>query len=142
MSAIGDIWNTLATLQMSNKASVSRSEAAQTKACRPSTNAIRVGEFCIDVDTRTATIRGRELGLTPAEFDVLVFLTSHRRRLITAQTRLATRNDDRVRQAEFLPALLSLRKKLQQEVPGVPYINIETWVLFDFRPETAERSAK
>jgi two-component system KDP operon response regulator KdpE len=96
---------------------------------------IQTGDFYIDVVARSATIRGRELHLSGAEFDVLVFLVSHKRRMVTSQTKLATKLEDgSIRQTDFLSALLSLRKKLLEQVPGAQYVHTEAWILYDFLP--------
>jgi len=98
-------------------------------------SAIQVGDFQIDVAARSATVRGRDLHLSGPEFDVLVFLVSHKRRMVTSQTKLATKSEhEGVRQTEFLPALLSLRKKLLEAVPGAQYVHTEAWILYDFLP--------
>lgn len=96
---------------------------------------IEAGEFRVDLQERTASVRGHELHLTPAEFQVLVFLTTHKKQLVSSRTNLSTRTlDGHITQSEFLPALLSLRKKLEQEVPNGHYLRTETWVLYDFQP--------
>lgn len=96
---------------------------------------IQTGDFYIDVVARSATLRGRELHLSGPEFDVLVFLVSHKRRMVTSQTKLTTKSEDgSVRQTYFLPALLSLRKKLLEQAPGARYVNTEAWVVYDFLP--------
>ena len=41
------------------------------------TERIEFGDFRIDLDERTVTLDGQELQLTPEEFDILVFLSSH-----------------------------------------------------------------
>jgi DNA-binding response OmpR family regulator len=98
-------------------------------------NIIETGDFRINVYSRSVTVRGRQLQLNGAEFDVLVFLTSHKRRLVTSHTKLSTRAEgSTARQEDFLPALLSLRRKLEEEMPGVHYIDTEAWLLFDFHP--------
>ncbi|HUO61384.1 MAG TPA: hypothetical protein VMU24_12000 [Candidatus Acidoferrales bacterium] len=97
---------------------------------------IQVGEFRLNLDSRTAEVRGHELHLSAAEYEVLVFLVSHKKHFVTKRTTLATKGlDGRVTQSEFLPALLSLQKKLQQEVPGVQFVRTEAWILYDFHPE-------
>jgi hypothetical protein len=53
------------------------------------TRRIRFGDFKIDLDERIVTLRDQELRLTSEEFDVLVFLASHPRSLVTPQTMLA-----------------------------------------------------
>jgi len=106
------------------------SEAAQM-----SERVIEAGEFRINLNSRTAEVRGRELRLSAAEFEVLVFLISHKKHFVTKRTTLATKSlDGRVTQSEFLPALVSLRKKLQEEVPGAQYVRTEAWILYDFQP--------
>jgi len=102
-----------------------------------SASLIEAGDFRIDVDSHRVTVRGRELHLSCAEFDVLVYLVSHTKHIITSCTRLATKSEDGgVRQTEFLPALLSLRKKLREEVPGAQYVQAEAWLLYEFHPCT------
>jgi DNA-binding response OmpR family regulator len=134
----------MATLQgIWDKAEGVRRRISQT--CEPvaagswdsSGRVIAVGDFRIDVGSRSATVRGRELHLSGAEFDVLVFLIDHRKRLVTSSTLLSTRPDadsTRVSRTEFLRVLLSLRKKLEAEVPGNQYIQTEAWILYDFHP--------
>src|ERR1700747_3094238 len=74
---------------------------------------IEAGDFLIDVPARKATLRGRELDLTSAEFEVLVFLAGHPKSLVTPHTMLATNwASGQIRQARFLRALISLTKKL------------------------------
>ncbi|HXZ78391.1 MAG TPA: winged helix-turn-helix domain-containing protein [Terriglobales bacterium] len=100
----------------------------------PSTDVIDVGDFHIDLSARTATVRGRELRLTPEEFDLLMFLTSHPKKLVTPSTLLSTNwNRKGVQHAEFLRVLLSLRRKLEEDGPQ-HYIRTEPWVLYRFDP--------
>jgi len=76
---------------------------------------IDVGDFHIDLSARTATVRGRELRLSSEEFDLLMFLTSHPRKLVTASTLLSTNwKGQGVRRAGFVHVLLSLRRKLER----------------------------
>jgi DNA-binding response OmpR family regulator len=97
---------------------------------------IESGDFRIDLVRRSATLRGRELLLTLEEFDVLVFLTGHPQRLITPRTTLATSwGAHRVRQAQCLRALISLREKLDAAAgPGKHCLRTEPWVLYRFDP--------
>jgi two-component system KDP operon response regulator KdpE len=96
---------------------------------------IAAGDFRIDLENRTATLRGRPLQLTGEEFDLLMFLIDHPRKLITQQTRLATNWDGHgLRQTEFLRVLLSLRKKLEFEGSSQHYIRTEPWVFYRFDP--------
>jgi len=96
---------------------------------------IEFGDFKIDLDGRTVTLCGQELRLTSEEFDVLVFLAGHPQSLVTPRTMLATIwTANRLRQTEFLRALLSLRKKLDAAGSGKHYLRTEPWVVYRFDP--------
>ena len=49
------------------------------------TGRIRFGDFKINLNERIVMLRDQELQLTSEEFDVLVFLASHPRSLVTPQ---------------------------------------------------------
>lgn len=99
---------------------------------------LEVGDFTIDLSRRSVTVRGREISLNGAEFDLLVFLTTHRKKVVTPRTLLITRwAQGESRQEDFLPVLLSLRKKLDAELPGQHYVRTEPWVLCRFEPGTS-----
>lgn len=101
------------------------------------THRLEVGDFQLDLDARSVRIRDRELRLSPEEFDLLVFLAEHPRRIITPHTMLSTRcGNGQVRQVEMLPTLLSLHKKLQTVADGSRYIRTEPWVCYRFEPES------
>jgi two-component system KDP operon response regulator KdpE len=99
------------------------------------TGRIRFGDFKIDLDERSVTLRDRELRLTSEEFDVLVFLASHPRSLVTPQTVVATSSTaNQLRQPTFLRTLISLRKKLDAAGHGKHYLQTEPWVIYRFDP--------
>jgi two-component system KDP operon response regulator KdpE len=86
-------------------------------------------------------LRDQELRLTPEEFDVLVFLSSHPQRLVTPRTTLAPSwRANRLRQTEFLTTLISLRKKLDAAGPGKHYLRTEPWILYRFDPASSSRA--
>jgi DNA-binding response OmpR family regulator len=99
---------------------------------------IEMGDFQIDVAERRATLCGRELDLTSAEFEVLVFLAGHPRSFVTPQTMLATNwKGGQIRQAEFLRALMSLTKKLNCATGSTQqYIRTEPWIFYRFDPSS------
>lgn len=98
---------------------------------------IEAGDFTIDTGRRSVTVRGHEMSLTEAEFDLLVFLCRNRRKVVTPRTLLITRwSQKETHQQDFLPVLVSLRKKLDGEIPGQHYIRVEPWVLCRFEPNT------
>ena len=99
------------------------------------TRRIRFGDFKIDLDERIVTLRDHELRLTSEEFDVLVFLASHPRSLVTPQTMLAKSSTaNQLGQTRFLTTLISLRKKLDAAGHGKHYLQTESWVIYRFDP--------
>jgi two-component system KDP operon response regulator KdpE len=112
----------------------------RTHAARPGdVETIAAGDFQIDLENRTASLRGRPLPLTGEEFDLLMFLIDHPRKLVTQQTRLATNwAGHGLRQTEFLRVLLSLQKKLDSAGSTQHYIRTEPWVFYRFDPGASE----
>ena len=94
---------------------------------------IETGDFRIDLRDRSVQLCGRSLNLTAAEFDLLVFLIRHPKKIISAHTQLVTRwGDTRVRQAEFLRVLRELSKKLEGDSSTPRYIRTEPWICYRF----------
>jgi two-component system KDP operon response regulator KdpE len=50
---------------------------------------IPTGDFDIDIDAHTVKVKGREVRLTPKEFDLLVYLARHPGRVVQHRTLLA-----------------------------------------------------
>lgn len=98
------------------------------------TGRVQLGDFKINLDQRTVTLRDHELQLTAEEFDVLRFLASHPRRLVTPQTTMANSSTANQRSPMFLRALISLRKKLNAAGPGNHYLRTEPLVIYSFDP--------
>jgi DNA-binding response OmpR family regulator len=95
---------------------------------------VQLGDFNINLDQRTVTLRNLELRLTSEEFDVLLFLASHPRSLVTPQPAMATSSTANQRSPRFLRALISLRKKLDAAGPGNHYLRTEPLVIYSFDP--------
>jgi DNA-binding response OmpR family regulator len=96
---------------------------------------IENGDFRIDLECRKTTVRGQEAHLTSEEFDLLVFLVGHPRRVVTARTLLSTRcGDHEVRQTQFLRVLTTLRQKLEAAAGREGYIRTEPWIVYRFDP--------
>jgi len=96
---------------------------------------VEAGDFRLNVTERKARVRDKELELTSLEFDLLLFLMQHPRRLVTPRTRLATNwGSLAVRQTEFLQTLFSLRRKLESVEAARSYIRTEPWVFYLFDP--------
>jgi len=102
--------------------------------CDASPELMQFGHFKIDVVARTASLNGHDLHLSTEEFDVLMFLTEHRQRLVTSHTVLKSRNTKGMHETEFLKTLLSLRTKLEAAGSGKHYLRAEPWVIYRFDP--------
>jgi len=100
---------------------------------------IETGDFRIDLRSRKVLVRDREVQLASEEFDLLVFLTGHPRRVVTPRTLLSTRwGGHAVRQADFLRVLTNLRKKIEATGMSAHYIRTEPWVFYRFDPASGE----
>lgn len=100
----------------------------------PPAEVIQAGDFRIDLQSRRVAVRGNEVQLTQEEFDLLVFLTTHPKKVVTPSTRLVTRaGGNRVRQAQFLRVLLDLCRKIEPD-NSHHYIRTEPWVFYRFDP--------
>jgi two-component system KDP operon response regulator KdpE len=99
---------------------------------------IEVGVFYIDRQKRIVTVRGKEIHLTPKEFDLLAYMASNPGQVLRHRTLLnAVWGGQSVEQPEYLRVFINqLRKKIE---PGdTPrYILTEPWVGYRFEPEKA-----
>jgi len=106
---------------------------AETRNDREKLNA---GDFSVDLTQRRVKIRNHEIHLTADEFELLVFLLKHPKKVVTSQTMLSTHwEGGRVHQARFMQVLLSLQKKLDAANVGVHYIRTEPLVVYRFDPQ-------
>jgi two-component system KDP operon response regulator KdpE len=95
-----------------------------------------IGDFRIDLPTRTVTVAGRDLKLTPKEFDLLLFLASHPHRVIPHRTILgAVWGSNSTEQPEYLRVFIGqLRKKVEKDPAAPRYLRTERWVGYRFEP--------
>ena len=97
---------------------------------------IDVGDFHVDLSTRIVTVRGREVRLTPKEFELLIYLANHPNKVITHRAMLAAVwGGNSTEQPEYLRVFINhLRNKLEPEDGSVKYILTEPWVGYRFEP--------
>ena len=97
---------------------------------------IHVGDFQVDLQTRVVLVRGREVRLTPKEFDLLVYLAKHPNRVITHRNLLAAVwGANSTEQPEYLRVFINhLRNKLEPDDNSRKYILTEPWVGYRFEP--------
>jgi two-component system KDP operon response regulator KdpE len=98
---------------------------------------LEAGDFRIDLDAHTATHAGKELRLTPKEFDLMVHLLRNAGKVLTHRALLgAVWGGDYTGQTEYLRVFLGqLRKKIEPDPSKPRYILTEPWVGYRFNPE-------
>jgi two-component system KDP operon response regulator KdpE len=107
---------------------------------KPDTNAkskiLEVGDFRIDLEGHSATQSGKDLRLTPKEFDLLVHLLCNAGKVLTHRTLLgAVWGGDYTEQTEYLRVFIGqLRKKIEPDPSTPRYILTEPWIGYRFNP--------
>ncbi len=98
---------------------------------------LEAGELRIDLETRIVTVKGREVRLTPKEFDLLLYFMRNSGKVLTHRALLAAVwGGDYVEQNEYLRVFVGqLRKKLESDPAAPRYILTEPWVGYRFNPE-------
>ena len=101
----------------------------------PATPVIAVGDFHIDPDKRLVEISGREVHLSPKEFDLLLFMAQRPERVLThRKLMVAIWGSRAAEQPESLRVLVAtLRKKIEPEAEPIYIIN-DPWVGYRFQP--------
>jgi two-component system, OmpR family, KDP operon response regulator KdpE len=97
---------------------------------------IEIGDFRIDLAAHKVTVHGREVHLTPKEFDLLTYLARHPGKVVTHRNLLsAIWGGQSTEQVEYLRVFVGqLRKKLEPETSSPRYIVTEPWVGYRFEP--------
>ena len=103
---------------------------------QPSSEVIELGSFRIDPELHSVQLGGRDVHLTPKEFELLVYLARHPGKVITHRVLLAAIwGENSVEQPEYLRVFVGhLRKKLEIEEGAPRYILTEPWVGYRFDP--------
>lgn len=102
----------------------------------PGTPVIEIGDFHIDIPARKVEVNGKEVHLTPKEFDLLIYLAKHPGKVITHHALLtAVWGPNSAQQPEYLRVFVGhLRKKLEPNEGAPHYILTEPWVGYRFEP--------
>ncbi|HSB75069.1 MAG TPA: response regulator transcription factor [Terriglobales bacterium] len=114
-----------------------RANLRRTPPAEPGTGGvIETGDFRIDLDGHTVAVRGREVHLTPTEFDLLVYLARHSGKVLTHRALLAAVwGANSTEQPEYLRVFIGqLRKKLEPDASSPHYLQTEPWVGYRFDP--------
>jgi two-component system KDP operon response regulator KdpE len=95
------------------------------------------GDFTIDLQTREVQVLGKQVRLSPKEFDLLLFFIRNSGKVLTHRTLLAKIwGGDYTDQTEYLRVFVRhLRKKIEIDPAKPRYILTEPWVGYRFVPE-------
>jgi len=96
---------------------------------------IEEGDFKIDVGAHTVRVRGREVHLTPKEFELLTFMSRNPGKVLHHRVLLsAVWGEQGVHQPEYLRVFINqLRKKIEpNESPR--YVLTDPWIGYRFEP--------
>jgi two-component system KDP operon response regulator KdpE len=96
-----------------------------------------IGDFRVDMDARRVHTGGREVRLTPKEFDLFVYMARHPNRVLTHSALLeAVWGEASQEQPEYLRVFMGqLRKKLEPDPSNPRYLVTEPWVGYRFNPK-------
>ena len=96
------------------------------------------GDFRIDLEARSVSVRGVEVHLTPKEYDLLVYFVRHAGKVLTHRTLLgAVWGGNYTEQGEYLRVFVGqLRKKVELDPSSPRYILTEPWVGYRFNPDS------
>jgi two-component system KDP operon response regulator KdpE len=102
-------------------------------------------DVAIDFESRRLTVRGRDVHLTPKEFDVLKYLVANLGKPLTHRRLLqAVWGPDYGEETENLRVVINqLRKKIESDPAHPKYILTEPWVGYRFQPprDTSSKAA-
>jgi two-component system KDP operon response regulator KdpE len=97
---------------------------------------LEVGDFIIDADAHTVSVRRQAIHLTPKEFDLLLLFARAPHRVLTHKILLrgiwGPAGDH---QPEYLRVLIAQLRKKVERGDGPRYIASEPWVGYRFDPE-------
>ena len=95
---------------------------------------IEAGDFRVDFETRAIQVAGKEIRLSPKEFDLLVFLIRNSGKVLTHRTLLANVwGGNYTDQTEYLRVFIRhLRKKIEPDPAKPRYILTDPWVGYRF----------
>lgn len=120
---------------------LARVRASLRRATAPSINeaaqtVLESGDFHVDLEARQVGVRGKEIHLTPKEFDLLIYFIKHSGKVLTHRTLLsAIWGGNYVEQNEYLRVFVgNLRKKIEPDAGSPRYLVTEPWIGYRFDP--------
>jgi two-component system, OmpR family, KDP operon response regulator KdpE len=97
-----------------------------------------VGDFHLDFGSRGVSVNGKDIHLTPKEFELLAHLIRHAGKVLTHRKLLtAIWGGNYAEQNEYLRVFIGqLRKKIEPDPASPRYILTEPWIGYRFDPGT------
>jgi two-component system KDP operon response regulator KdpE len=113
-----------------------RATLRRSPAIAPEATKIEEGDFHIDLETRAVQVKGKDLHLSPKEFDLLLFFIRNAGKVLTHRTLLAKIwGGNYTDQTEYLRVFVRhLRKKIEPDPAKPRYILTDPWVGYRFEP--------
>jgi two-component system KDP operon response regulator KdpE len=95
---------------------------------------LEAGDFLVDLETRSVSIRGRGVRLTPKEYELLVYFLRNPNKVHPRQVLLSVVwGKNYVEQPEYLRVFIGhLRKKIEPDLAKPRYILTEPWIGYRF----------
>jgi len=92
------------------------------------------GDFTVEPAQRRIAVRGREVHLTPKEYELLLFFLTHRDRVLTHRMILTeVWGNQSAEQNEYLRVFVAqLRKKIERNPASPRYIKTDPWIGYRF----------
>ena len=108
----------------------------------PEATHLDVGDFRVDFTSRRVYVGGREVRLTPKEFDLFVYFARSPNRVLEHRRLLqAVWGESSQEHSEYLRVFVGqLRKKLEPDPAAPRYLDTEPWVGYRFNPSGAASS--
>ena len=97
---------------------------------------LTVGDVTIDIDEHRVVVGGKEIRLTPKEFDVFKYLVNNAGKVVTHRALLQTVwGWESTDQTEYLRVFINqLRRKIEMDASHPRYLITEPWVGYRFVP--------
>lgn len=97
---------------------------------------VEAGDFRVDPEAHKVAVKGREIRLTPKEFELLFYMVQHPGTVLTHHKLLgAIWGGNYTEQTEYLRVFIGqLRKKIEAEPTNPKYILTEPWIGYRFSP--------
>ena len=113
-----------------------RATLRRSPAPNPETTVIEEGDFCVDLESREVKVEGKDIRLSPKEFDLLVFFIRNSGKVLTHRKLLAKIwGGNYTDQTEYLRVFVRhLRKKIEPDPAKPRYILTDPWVGYRFLP--------